>query len=339
VTIVVNGRFLRAKPVGLHRAARSMLDAAKEAGLPTEVLAPPGVTDPRVDRHVWGPPGRFGDHAWEQMSLPAAARSRRVLSLTQTAPLLARHSVVMVHDIAPIVGPQWFVPSMRAYGRLVMAGARRADLVLTVSDTAAGELAGQGIGTDRLAVVKPAIDPSFQPSDATAVAAAKATHGLARPYLLMAGWSDPRKDLATAVAAHRIARRREPHDLVLVGRPHVTFRPVEVPDDPSVRRLGYVSDDELRALLTGASALVYPSRYEGFGLPPLEAWACGTPALVADIPVLRETTGGAGELLPVGDAEAWAEAICRAVRGEVTAPPPLARTWGDAGRELAEILG
>jgi glycosyltransferase involved in cell wall biosynthesis len=102
--------------------------------------------------------------------------------------------------------------------------------------------------------------------------------------------------------------------------------------------VGYVADDDLRALLTGAAALLYPSHYEGFGLPPLEAWACGTPALVADIPVLRETTGGAGVLLPVGDVAAWAEAVRAAVARELTAPAPLRRTWADVGRELVAAL-
>ena len=155
---------------------------------------------------------------------------------------------------------------------------------------------------------------------------------------MFVGCADPRKDLPTAVAAHRLARDSVPHDLVLVGRPHVTFAHVDVPAEPTVRALGYVPDDDIRALLTGADALLYPSRYEGFGLPPLEAWACGTPALIADIPVLRETTAGAGTLLPPGDVSAWAEALAAAVRGELSVPPLPTRSWADVGAELADIL-
>ena len=94
-----------------------------------------------------------------------------------------------------------------------------------------------------------------------------------------------------------------------MGESHDTFAPVQVPDDPTILRAGHLSDTDLVALLTGAAALLYPSLYEGFGLPPLEAWACGTPALVSDIPVLRESTEGLGELLAVGDVDGWATAL------------------------------
>lgn len=338
MTMVVNGRFLRAAPVGLHRVARSMLDAAVAAGVETEVLAPPGVTDARVDRHVWGPPGRFGDHVWEQGSLPLAARGRRVLSLSNTAPLASAHGITMVHDIAPVIGPQWFAPSVRSYARLCVAGARRAERVLTVSKTVAEELVGIGVRPERVHVIRPAVDPSFRATERPVVEEVRAHYGLDRPYALFIGCWDPRKDLATAVDAHLKAATATPHDLVLVGRPHVTFAPVQVPEGPTIRRLGYVPDEHIRALLTGAVGLLYPSRYEGFGLPPLEAWACGTPALVADIPVLRETTNGRGELLPPGDTDAWADALTKAVRGDLEAPPPAARTWSDVSRDLADAL-
>src|SRR5207248_4466865 len=94
MTLAINGRFLRAQPSGMHRAARALIDAARDAGLQIEVLAPPGVDDPRVDRIVPGPRGRSGDHLWEQVALPLAAGTRPLLSLTNTAPVLGRHNVV-----------------------------------------------------------------------------------------------------------------------------------------------------------------------------------------------------------------------------------------------------
>ena len=335
--IVVNGRFLRGTPTGLHRVGRSLLDAARAAGLDAEVLAPPGVDDPRVDRHVGAPRGELGDHLWEQVVLPAVAGDRRVLSLANTAPVAARHGVVLVHDLAPLVGPQWFAPRMRAYGRLVLAAARRAEAVLTVSTVVAGELRGRGVSAP-ITVVHNAVDDTVQPASPADVAATLARLHVRPPYVLVVGWADPRKDVATALAAHRLAHREAPHRLVLTGLAHRNFAPVVVPDLDTVVRPGYVSDDDLRALLTGAAALVYPSRYEGFGTPPLEAWACGTPALVSDIPVLRESTEGRAVYLPPGDVTAWAKGIAAAVRGETAAPPPSQRTWADAGEEVVAAL-
>jgi glycosyltransferase involved in cell wall biosynthesis len=242
-----------------------------------------------------------------------------------------------VHDLAPLVGPQWFAPRMRGYARLVLAAARRAEAVLTVSRVVADELRDNGV-TAPITVVANAVDDDVTAPPPQVVDDTLERLAVRRPYVLFVGWADPRKDVATAVAAHRLAARTDSHRLVLTGLAHRNFAPVVVPDLDTVLRPGYVDDADLRALLAGASALLYPSRYEGFGTPPLEAWACGTPALVADIPVLRESTEGRATYLPVGDVGAWAAAIGAAVRGEVTAPTPSTRRWGDAAREALSAL-
>lgn len=322
MTIAVNGRFLRARPSGMHRAARALIDAARASGMALEVLAPPGVDDARVDRVVRGPRGRLGDHAWEQAVLPLASRGHMLLSPTNTAPVLGPHNVVWVHDLAPIVGPHWFAPSMRAYALLVVSVARRARLVLAPSAAIADELVGIGVRSSDVAVVRTAIDRRFQPAGDHDVAAVRQRYRLERPYVVHVGGDDPRKDAVTAVAAHVAAVDRYGHDLVLLGRRHPTFSTVNLPSTPSVRPLGYVADAELPALLTGAGALLFPSHYEGFGLPPLEAMACGTPALVSDLPVLRESTWGLARYLPPGDVEAWTAGLL-AVLDERPAAPIL----------------
>jgi glycosyltransferase involved in cell wall biosynthesis len=157
--------------------------------------------------------------------------------------------------------------------------------------------------------------------------------------VIMVGWADPRKDVATALAAHRAVLESVPHQLVLVGSHHRNFAAVAAPAEPAVRLLGYLPDAELPTLLTGAAALVFPSRYEGFGLPPVEALACGTPALVSDLPAVREATAGGAVYLPVGDVAMWADALRSALRGEITPGSPPRWTWEDAGRALADVLG
>jgi glycosyltransferase involved in cell wall biosynthesis len=336
--VIVNGRFLRAQPTGLHRVGRALLDAVREAGLSTEVIAPPGVTDPRVDRHVWAPPGRLGDHVFEQVSLPLAAQRRPILSLTNTGPLLAPHTCVAVHDLAMVVHPEWYASSISVYARLVVRAARNADRVITFSSAVARELEAVGVRPDNIRVIREAIDSSFRPADAHAVEQVRQRWVLTGPYTLMVGWAHPRKDLATALAAHREVVTDVPHQLVLVGGAHVTWAGVPEPHDPTVVQTGHVTDDELLALLTGAAALLYPSKYEGFGLPPLEAWACGTPALVSDLPVLRESTEERATFLPLGDIEAWAAALRRALAGEIPVPEMPRWTWPDAGRQLLAAL-
>ncbi|HUR51585.1 MAG TPA: glycosyltransferase family 1 protein [Mycobacteriales bacterium] len=336
--IAVNGRFLRSRPSGMHRVGRELLDGARRQGLECEVLAPPGVADPRVDRFVAGPPGKAGDLLWEQLALPWAARGRTLLSFANTAPVRGARNAVLVHDLAFVVGPQWFGRATLAYSRLVLSAARRAPLVLTVSETVAGELAGAGVPRERIVVVHNAVGSQFRPAPADTVEAVRARHGLHSPYLLMIGWADPRKDVATAVRAHLEAQREVPHDLVVIGQQHSSFAAADTPSGPSVRYLGYADEQDLVPLLTGAAGLVYPSLYEGFGLPPLEAMACGTPALVSDLPVLRESAQGQATYLPVRDVPAWSAAMLAAVRGELPTPAPAPWTWDDAGQVLVDAL-
>jgi glycosyltransferase involved in cell wall biosynthesis len=334
---VVDGRFLAGRPTGLHRVARSFLTAARDAGVDAEVWAPSGTTDRLVDRIIRTPGGRVGGRLWEQVVLPAAAHGRPIWSLTNTAPLLAP-GVIVVHDLAASVGPQWFAGSMRLYAATVLAGARRARLVITVSKAIRDELVNAGVRAERILVVAPAVDPRFTRATAEAIAGIRGRLGLARPYALLAGWADPRKDARTAVAAHQQVVGDLPHDLVLTGVAHPSFARVPLPELASVHRIGHVTDDDLVRLISGASVLLYPSRYEGFGLPPLEALSCGTPAVASDIPALRESTAGLVRLVRVGDVNGWAEALRAGLNGELGCPSPPKNPPAVMGQLLATAL-
>jgi glycosyltransferase involved in cell wall biosynthesis len=269
--------------------------------------------------------------------LPAAAGRRTIWSLTNTAPL-TRPGIVVIHDLAAGVGPEWFAGSMRLYARGVMASARRAKRVITVSAAVRAELVARGIADSRIAVVAPAVDERFAPAPAGEIDRVRRSLGLSRDYAVMVGWADPRKDAATAVAAHRRVVREHPHDLVLDGSGHPTFAPVPQPAGEHIKVAGHTTDADLVALLSGAKVLLYPSRYEGFGLPPLEALACGTPAIASDIPALRESTAGSVRLVPPGDVSGWAEALLDGLRGRLRRPTRPTRSWQSVGQELAAAL-
>jgi glycosyltransferase involved in cell wall biosynthesis len=291
-----------------------------------------------VDETQWAPAGRVGDHVWEQIMLPVAARRVPVVSLANTAPLAARHSAVMVHDLATRVGPQWFRRELRVYGALSLAAARRADVVLTVSGQIAEELEAAGVRADRIGIVRSAVAPEARAATDAEITDVRARYGLTRPYVLHIGWADPRKDAATLAAAHLRVVAERPHDLVLAGLAHRNFAPVVLPEAPSIRRVGFVPDADVYALLTGAALFAYPSRYEGFGLPPIEAMVCGTPVAVSDIPALRESTEGRATYVPAGAVDAWAEVLRAALDGSIPAATPPQWVWSDAGDQLVKAL-
>ncbi|MBV9487460.1 MAG: glycosyltransferase, partial [Frankiaceae bacterium] len=184
-----------------------------------------------------------------------------------------------------------------------------------------------------------AVDSRFAPATQEDVVTVRERHALDLPYAVVVGWADPRKDVHTAIAAHQKVARDLPHDLVLVGGGHPTFAPVSLPAAPTIRQVGRVGDEELVTLLTGAAVLLYPSRYEGYGLPPLEAMACGTPAVVSDIPSLRESTAGTARLAPVGDVTAWAAALRAGLEGGLSCPSrPPSPSQQEVGQRLAATL-
>ena len=328
---VVDGRVLRGPATGIQRVARGLLDAP--GGPALRVLAPAGTDDPRVDRCL---PVR-SSRLWEQVVLPAAAGRRTVLSLANTAPVAAWRSVVFVHDLAPQLHPEWFAPRMAWYARAVAASVRRAHRVLVPSEAVRQQVTAV-LDKDpaRVRVVRPAVEVT-RPS-AAEVSDARRRYGLDGDYAVLVGWADPRKDLGTALAAHRQVQPDVPHELVLVGRPHPNLAPVPEPQDPSVRLLGGLPDEDLTSVLAGATVLLHPSRFEGFGLPPLEAWACGTPALVADVPAVREATLDRAPVLPVGDVAAWSAALAQALVDPLPVPDLPTWSWSDAAAELARAL-
>jgi glycosyltransferase involved in cell wall biosynthesis len=263
----------------------------------------------RPDRYrVIRPPQRLAHragHAWEQGAL-ALARARLIYSPANLAPVLSGRNVVVIHDAAPFRHPEAFSAPYLAYQRrLLPLIAQRARLVLTVSEFSRAELvAVLGVKPDSVRVVPDGVDARFTPSADSAPV--RAAYGLHRPYVLSVGTSSARKDLG-ALEPLALALAARGRDLVLAGSERNYLRgsvPVHV------RRLGYVPDDHLPGLYAGAAAFVLPSRYEGFGLPCLEAMASGVPVVAARAGALPETCGDAAVL---AEPHELADAVLAAV--------------------------
>ncbi len=267
----------------------------------------------RLARLVWPFPGR-------------AAREVDILHCQYIGPLLDGPATVLsIHDILHETMPEHFPRGLGSLmRRLYPVAARRAGLVLTISDFSRQAIMSRyGVAPGRIAFAHLAPGEDFAPvTDPGRLAAMRRRLGLpAGPYVLYLGRMEPRKNLPTLVAAHRLLRRRlgaaAPH-LVLAGGKDRLFaafheRLRREGSMAGVLFTGSVPSGELAALLSGAAAFAYPSFGEGFGLPVVEAMACGTPVVASTAPAVPEAAGGAALLVDPADPVGLAEALLRVV--------------------------
>jgi len=255
---------------------------------------------------------------WTFGSLPRACRRARLDLFHGTTnfeiPAFAGCPLVAtVHDLIPLRFPAAVSRRFRWLFRgLIGRTIRSARRVITVSEFTRREIVERyPFAADRIAVVPNGVDPAFRaagdPQDDRMV---RERHGLTGRYLLFVGVFEPRKNVPLLVDAFEIMRHTRPEtaDLQLALAGGAGWRGEAIAEgvrsrglEPAVRLLGYVPDADLPALYRGATLAVIPSQYEGFGLPAIEAMACGAPVLASDAGALPETVGDAGELFAPGD--------------------------------------
>jgi glycosyltransferase involved in cell wall biosynthesis len=323
------------------RHSRAVVDdVARDIGIATVPVALPY---PRpVLYELWNRWGRADPLA------AGAARDRLGDSDVVHAPSVAvpprgrAPLVVTVHDAAPVLFPDTYPRRGRRFHQLgFAAAAERADAIITPSAAAADEVADNTpIPRERISVIHHGVDHAV--AEDARVHAAALKYGLGgAPYVLWVGTLEPRKDVGVLVDAFArvVANNDVPHRLVLVGpsgwlteRDGVARR--AAPLGERVVFTGEVGAEMRSALYRGADVFALPSRHEGFGLPLLEAMAQGTAVLASDLPVMHEIAADSARFAPVGDADAWADALA-ALLGDTAARNELAA----AGRARAQQFG
>jgi glycosyltransferase involved in cell wall biosynthesis len=279
-----------------------------------------------------------------RLSLEMAQRPPDVLFVPAHSlpPILPRASVATVHDLGYVHFPGEHPPATLLLRRLSNRwSARRATRVIAISGATRDDLVQHdGVPSARISVVHHGRAPWFQPvTDHEHLAAIQARYQVDRPYFLFVGTLQPRKNLERLLAAFDQFAATHPDTLLaLVGaigwqseRLEQALAKVRARD--RVRLLGYVQDDELPALYSGALALAFPSLYEGFGLPALEAMACGTPVLTSNTSSMPEVVGQAGLLVDPLNVGAIAAGLTR-----LADDPELRRTLSERGQQRAGLF-
>jgi glycosyltransferase involved in cell wall biosynthesis len=234
--------------------------------------------------------------------------------------------VVTLHDLIPLKRRGEYLRTGLRFRMRYLAVQRATRIIVPTDVVAADAIDSLGIAPERLAVIPEAAARAFHRRSDSEIAAVRERFDLPDRYLMWVGGlrtPDPRKRIAALARAPRTL------PLVLVGPAGPWAQQL-----PDVQLTGAVDDDELAAIYSGAHALVFPSDDEGFGLPPVEALACGTPVAACDVPALREVVGSRVRLSAVGDLEGLirsAEALQR------PAPDPLSWSWSDAARATWQV--
>lgn len=317
--IVINGRFLCRNPTGVDRFATELLRkidewclhrASEVDALELEVVIPRSST-PR-----WKPKsipvrefGNFRGHMWEQFSLPWQSRDGLLLSLCNTGPIFARKHVVAIHDATPIRVPSSFSWSFRTLYRLLMPMlGRMTDRVITVSEFSKKEIRTcYGIDEGKIRVVPNSGEQMLRAVSDDRIFDRVNLNG--RPYVLAVATNAKHKNMAVLGDLAKSLQGQGINVVVAGGKNGRVFQGEESISDDGVLRTGFVTDGELRALYGHALCFVFPSLYEGFGIPPLEAMLAGCPVISSNSSALPEVLGEAALYFSPMDAERLYQAV------------------------------
>ncbi len=258
---------------------------------------------------------------WEQLCQPFCARGLHLLHApVYVSPLLGPcPTVVTIHDLSFIKLPQAFRASNRSYLKLfTRLSVRRAAKIIVVSENTRRDAALLlGIPLERIVVIPNGVDETFCPiQDQSRIAAFRRRRSIPDRIILFVGTIEPRKNVGTLIRAYAQLKEKGiiEHKLVIGGNKGWMYEPTfalveELELSEEVIFPGFLSPEELPLWYNAAELFAYPSLYEGFGLPPLEAMACGTPVITSNVSALPEVVGKAGIMVGPHDVEAWAEAI------------------------------
>lgn len=288
--IYINGRFLTQKMTGVNRFAYELCKALNNCGLEFALVVRTKYIKNDYDISIfkiinWG----FGkSHFWEQIILPfffIFKRKYLLINFSGLGCLLLKNQIITIHDLSFLYNPEWFSKLYYNFYRLLTPfSAKRSVKILTVSEFSKSEIIKYfGISSEKIVVVYNAVSNSFNEEEPSL--------NLNENYILAVSSLDPRKNFHNLIKAIKLIDFDV--KLYIIGDKNHNFKNLQIYESSSIKLLGRVDDSDLIDYYKNARLFIYPSFYEGFGLPPLEAISSGCCTIVSEIDVFKEVFGDA----------------------------------------------
>ena len=353
--IYINGRYLTQRTTGVQRFASEIVRALdeqissskSEISLPVFLVIPagkvpiPSLKNIRIIQGVW-----LHGHPWEQFELPFIARSGLLFNPCGPAPIFHSHQVTSLHDASIHVAPAGYSWKFRMWHKLLMwRSGRNARLILTVSKFSMRQLISIcGIPEEKIRVIYQSGNHILrEPADPSILDKYGLNDGT--PYILCVGSQQANKNFASVVQAAALLQNKN-FRFVVVGSADLSIYRGPILMHERMVFTGYITDKQLRALYEHAACFVFPSLYEGFGIPPLEAMACGCPVLASNASSIPEACGQAALYFDPKRPDLLAAEIIKILTNVELHRQLIAlglqhtkvRTWQDVSRELSTLL-
>lgn len=294
---VVNGRYLTQKATGVHRYAFEICNKLHEMGVDFHVAIPQDINPDYKFSFKTVRTGSLNTHLWEQVSLPRYLKSigsPLLISFTGCGPLNYSNQIMTIHDVSHERYPEWFSKSYYQFYHFMMPRVgRKAHAILTVSEFSKSEIvATLGLDAGKIHIVHSNVPFHHKPTEEQILNYKREAN--TEKYIIAVSSMDPRKNFVRLAEAFNNIEDKS-IKLYIIG---MRFKAFNTPDmqkivGQNIYLPGFVDDESLQKMYQNALLSVYPSLYEGFGLPPLESMTFGCPVINSDIPALREISGDA----------------------------------------------
>ncbi|WP_128548437.1 glycosyltransferase family 4 protein [Larkinella soli] len=348
-SVVVNARFLTQPITGTQRVGIELCTRLKHLLPDVVFLTPHNIQHPKIAEEIGATfHGRTKGYLWEQLEMPQYLRSQGsplLVNLCNTAPIVYRNKIVTVLDLSFHLHPEWFSKKFSLlYNFTIPRIVKSAHKVLTISEASLNDLATHyHVPRSALDIVYPSISDIFRHPPAT-----KGENPYGK-YILAVSSLDPRKNFRGLIQAFQMAKFQDTK-LVIVGAAHKVFADTGlkemIQNDPSIIFTGYISDEQLVNLYQHALFFAYPSFFEGFGIPPLEAMSCGCATLVSDTTSLPEVCGDASVYVDPYDVAGIRDGLIKLYADEALRKTLIEKgrgrverfSWQQSAEKLAGII-